>query len=231
MNIKKWSELKTWDDLMNMHIRWLRREIPGKHISNHKHDELDADDQFVKFLIKLSELANMITMDSQPSSCDIEYEESPPSYVRSVQERYPEYKDVDFSKGKELRRPYVSGYIPLSYALRLLEGWTERTNLVLWLCLPKQREVILKGGSFNSVGKFNLTKVQFKGTQFEDMVTNLIKDFSCTVKKSLRYNKNHPMKKVWKNIAWIGFSSIKHCEDDERFQQNLLRYIKSKLYE
>jgi hypothetical protein len=230
--IKRWYKPETWDELVDMHVHWLHREVPGAHISGYEYEDLDADEHYINFLIRLSKLARMVTMDSQAGKCENDYTDIHPEYIKQVKEKYPSLAHVDLSKGKELRRPYVSGFIPIPYAMKLLDGWSEHTNLVLWLCLPGYDEVMLRGGSFTSDEKFNLTKSQFKGTEFEDMLTNVMKGRTCAaLNNRLRYKGDHPMKEVWKNIAWIGFSSTKHCEDDEKFQQNLLRYIKNKLYD
>jgi hypothetical protein len=79
----RWKNCSDWSQLVATGKDWLMGKVEGRHpISNELCSNLDTDDDWTRFLLRVADMTNGLTIDSQTGAMTATYEERP--YVAVV---------------------------------------------------------------------------------------------------------------------------------------------------
>ncbi len=220
-----WTKPKSWDALIDLHVRWLSGEIPTDHPSDYAYQDLDTTDRWTSFLKTISTGLKMFTTDSQIGKCPAPSKPHP-AFIKQIRTKHPDWNIDENTIAQEVERPYVGGFIPLTILDKMILLFDNKRKLTLFVCRPGPYDIQLFGGHWDDNTLFNLTKSDLgKGMVFK--FTN-VTEKTCKMRfPEIEFAPNNPLRTfVQDKVAYVTITTNDYCSSDN-FMINVRSLIKN----
>lgn len=183
----------------------MKGEVKEFHPNGEEYENLDTNEEWTNLLLNISSLG-MFTNGSQTGRFDLDYSLAHKSFTD-----YANMSNMNVSYdnlSKEEERPFIDGFLPLSYKNSLIK-YTKENNLCLILQTYGNEKEIYNASWKN--GWYNLTRVKFDdGKIFEG--TNIQQKLEFELELFDFVTNNELIEYIKKNIMSVVIASISYGE-------------------